>query len=236
MRPQALRTIIFDLDGTLLDTERPYRAVFEETLRAHGRSIVAAEYHRLVGLSSFARANVLATLFGPGFEVAAFLQDYREARERMAARGIALKPGAAALLAELSGRGVRTGVATSASLATATSRIEASGLRPYLDAVLTRDHVAHGKPAPDVFLAVARALATPPALCLAVEDSPNGAAASLAAGMPTVVIPDLISAPPALAARCLAVLPDLHALAAILEPGQRSYVRVPDGLTEFAPT
>lgn len=234
MRPWDSLAVIFDLDGTLLDTERPYRAAFLATLRAHGRDIAESDYHRLVGLSSASRLPILATLFGPSFDAASFMRAYRQERERRMDLGVALKPGAAALLSMLAGQGIAIGVATSASARTAAARLDAAGLRPRIAALLARDHVTHGKPAPDVFIAAARALGVDRRDCLAVEDSPVGAAAALAAGIPTILVPDLAPAPPGLRARCLAVLPDLHALAGMLQPRQPSYVRVTDGITEPA--
>ncbi len=234
MRLPAPPAIIFDLDGTLLDTERPYRAAFLATLAMQGCAIAPADYHRLVGLSSASRMPILATLFGPAFDVETFMREYRDERERIAATGIALKPGATELLAALAEQGVAVGVATSASARTATARLDASGLSPNVRVLATRDHVVNGKPAPDVFIAAARALGAHPHECLAVEDSPIGATAALAAGMATILVPDLLPGTPELWTRCIAVLPDLQALGDMLQPRQRSYVRVSDEVTELA--
>jgi beta-phosphoglucomutase-like phosphatase (HAD superfamily) len=78
--------------------------------------------------------------------------------------------------------------------------------------VVTRAEVARGKPHPDLFLEVADRLAVDPAGCLAVEDSPAGTEAALAAGMAVVIVPDLVTPPEELANRAAGVYPSLHEL------------------------
>jgi beta-phosphoglucomutase-like phosphatase (HAD superfamily) len=88
----------------------------------------------------------------------------------------------------------------------------------HFDAVVTRDDVAQPKPHPDLFLEAARRLAVAPEDCLAIEDSHTGVRAALAAGMMTVMVPDLVPPDDELRARCVAVHASLHDLEVLLTP------------------
>lgn len=84
---------------------------------------------------------------------------------------------------------------------------------------MTRSDVTHGKPHPETFLQAAAALNARPANCLALEDSHNGVRAAAAAGMATIMVPDLLAATPEIEALCVGVLPHLddvrHRIAAL---------------------
>jgi beta-phosphoglucomutase-like phosphatase (HAD superfamily) len=103
-------------------------------------------------------------------------------------------------------------VATSSGPALAEERL--GPLRPAFAAVVTRADVARGKPHPDLYLEAARRLGTAPSDCLALEDSPTGARAALAAGMPVIVVPDLVPLPDELAGRVAGVFDSLDAVRA----------------------
>ena len=92
-------------------------------------------------------------------------------------------------------------------------------LRHRFPVVITRDDVEHSKPRPDIFLAAAAGLSVSPELCLAVEDSHNGVRAAHAAGMITVMVPDMMPATDEVRALCLAVLEDLHGVCEMLKTG-----------------
>jgi HAD superfamily hydrolase (TIGR01509 family) len=111
-------------------------------------------------------------------------------RALVEAEGVALRPGARAWLAFVTGLGIRLGLATSSGPAAVRERLGEH--LPLFDAVVTRADVAHGKPHPDLYLEAAARLGVEPASALAVEDSPAGTQAAIAAGMPVVVVPDLV--------------------------------------------
>ena len=210
--------MVFDLDGTLLDTEPAYRRAFTAALAQFGKTIESADYAALIGLPSSARRQRLKQLFGAGFPASAFFDAYYRCRAVQLAGGIALKPGVLPLLALLDHASLPCAIATSASAATASDHLAKAGLDGRFTVVVTRDDVAHGKPAPDSFVCAAAGLGLPPAGCLAIEDSYHGISAAHRAGLMVVMVPD--SLPPTAETRrcCVATLDGLPALADYLTP------------------
>jgi beta-phosphoglucomutase-like phosphatase (HAD superfamily) len=105
--------------------------------------------------------------------------------------GVASKAGAGELLAWLAAAAIPCAVATSTRRARARSKLCDAGILDHFVAVIGGDDVVHGKPAPDIYLAAAAALGVPAAQCLAIEDSETGFRAAHAAGMTTILVPDL---------------------------------------------
>jgi HAD superfamily hydrolase (TIGR01509 family) len=131
-------------------------------------------------------------------------------RDLVECEGVTLRPGAHEWLAFVSGLGIPLGLATSSGPAAVQERL--GDVLHLFAAVATRADVEHGKPHPDLYLEAAKRLGIAPETALAVEDSPAGTQAALAAGMRVVVIPDLVMPPDDLAPRLAAVLPSLDAL------------------------
>ena len=227
--PRPARAVVFDLDGTLLDTERAYRAAFQDALAASGCTLPGGAYESLVGLATPARRALLPGLLGADCSVDRFLALYYAARARHLAGGIALKPGAGELLAWLRAQAVPVAVATSASAATAARHLGSVGLAGSFPVVVSRDDVAQGKPAPDSFALAASRLGVAARDCLALEDSAHGVASAHAAGLMVVMVPDMVPAGPACARRCVGVLATLHDVRGLVETGRaddRSRFRV----------
>jgi HAD superfamily hydrolase (TIGR01509 family) len=179
------KAVVFDLDGTLIDTETHYRAAFHAAAREFGVLVPADLYSSLIGISTSERRPVLRRVFGPSFPVDQFIATYYVQREAHLPAHISLCPGAAALLRRLH---LPRAIATSASRRTALTRIKQAELTDYFAHIATRDDVHHGKPAPDTYLHAANLLRVAPAECLAVEDSRNGAAAAHRAGMRVAMV------------------------------------------------
>jgi HAD superfamily hydrolase (TIGR01509 family) len=186
-RPPA--AVFFDLDGLLLDTETVWSKAEAELFARHGRTFGPAEKRRLIGTSGAKAASLIEEMLdlpGQGAALSAAIRDLVwEALEE----GAPAQPGAVELVAELSERGVPIGVASNSPRAIVDRAIAYSALNVEFGVVLGGDDVPNPKPAPDVYLAAARALGAEPRDAVALEDSPPGVASARGAGMHVIGVP-----------------------------------------------
>jgi HAD superfamily hydrolase (TIGR01509 family) len=138
-------------------------------------------------------------------------------RSRIRAKGVPVKPGVMEILDEAARLELKVALGTSSRSVYAHSMLWLTGIVDRFHALVTRDLVRAGKPAPDIFLKAASLLETSPADCLVFEDSINGIRAAETAGMRVIMVPDLIEPTAELRAKCHAVLPSLAEAAATLE-------------------
>ena len=187
--PDPLLGVVFDLDGTLVDN-MPFHV--EAFARFSGRHGLPPLDNSLRGrIDGKRNRDIFPILFGHALDDATF-RGYEEEKEglyRELSRG-RLRPlsGLLPLLDVLAARGVAAGVATSAPAPNVVHTLAELGLAARLSTVVRSDEVAHGKPAPDVFLETARRLHVPASACLAFEDAPIGVVAAQAAGMSCVAV------------------------------------------------
>ena len=199
MNKKELEGVVFDADGTLFDTERLGYWAWEEAGRQMGCPQAADCYPEVVGRGRGDVLALLPRLLGPDFPHEPFMElRSRLATERMEREGVPLKPGVREILEFLTARRVPAALATSTNRERTQRRMEMTGLRPCFSAVVTGDQVAHSKPDPEIYQLACRALGTTPSRTLAIEDSRNGILSAHAAGMPVVMVPDLIPPTPEL--------------------------------------
>ncbi len=179
--------VIFDLDGTLLDTEAITHAAGIEAFATLGIDVDPAFLHSLVGKDD-ATGGALIRAAYPGMDPARFDALWVAGARRRMAGGIPLKPFALELLDRIA---QPRAIATSSGRESAARKLSVSGL-PSFSHVVTFDDVARPKPAPDPYILAARLLGVDPAACIAFEDSDTGAASARAAGMTVVQVPDLV--------------------------------------------
>jgi HAD superfamily hydrolase (TIGR01509 family) len=174
--------VIFDCDGTLVDSEPLARIAWERALAPHGQTMSEADLAEVVGLP-YPRVHAHFAARGPLPDVEAFWPALSRELFALIDDELEAFPDAVATLHDLRGRGVPVAVASSSPRERLERTLRRAGLADCFDASVAGDEVAHGKPAPDLFLAAARAVGALPQACVVVEDSAPGVEAGLAAGM-----------------------------------------------------
>lgn len=215
-----MTAVIFDMDGLMFDTERLARDAWRRAMAEHGYAMADDVYLTAVGRTVEGACAAFVQALGadlPVREIEAAKSQYLSV---MLEPAPPLKDGLVDLLDHLARRGIRAAVASATARAEIERRLEAVGLRERFGAVVGGDEVAHGKPAPDLFLLAAERLGVAPPECVVLEDSEAGIRAAAAAGMPAIMVPDL--AQPTAAVRGLAdsVVPSLSAVSGILGAGE----------------
>lgn len=213
--PCAVRAVVFDMDGLLFDTEELFFQAMCAAGSEAGHDVSRAFFLGLVGLPADRNFERMRDHFGAGFPAEAFharCHDHFHALEHH----MALKPGVIELLDRLDQLHLPRAIATSSARQNVERNLDRFGLAHRFDAVLAAGDYTHGKPHPAPYLAAAAALRVAPVDCLALEDSHNGVRSAAAAGMMTIMVPDLLEATDEIAALALHVARDLNEVRSLL--------------------
>jgi beta-phosphoglucomutase len=182
-----VRGVLWDMDGTLVDSGDYHYTAWQETMAGLGRALSRDEFAATFGQRNDA---ILRRYIGPQV-TAAQIRDIGDAKEAhyrtlVRARGIAPLPGVHEWLGRLRDAGWRQAIASSGPRANAEAVIAQLGLERIFDAIVAAEDVQRGKPDPEVFLTAAAQLGVAPARCVVVEDAPTGIEAGRRGGMRTI--------------------------------------------------
>lgn len=186
-----IRAVIFDMDGTLIDTEKYYRIFWPKALAEFGYHMTDEQALSMRSLGRpFAPAQ-LKKWFGEDLDYYAVRQRRKDMMEECLDReGIRRKPGALELVQRLRADGITTAIATATDPERTAKYLKLTGLEGYFDRLISATQVKEGKPSPDIYLFACEQLGLAPEDCLAVEDSPNGVLSAYRAGCKVVMVPD----------------------------------------------
>ena len=187
-----IRAVIFDLDGTLTDTEKYYQKAWPQALEHFGYKTEKWMPLELRSLGRPFAPERFKQWFGEDFDYSK-VREYRKGliEEIIKENGIPLKPGAKEILTWLREHGILTALATANDYERSERYLKRIGLFEYFDKIICANMVSQGKPAPDIYSYACKELGLDPDMTYAVEDSPNGVTSAYLAGCNVVMIPDL---------------------------------------------
>ncbi|MCW8096803.1 HAD family hydrolase [Streptomyces tauricus] len=187
-------SVIFDLDGTLVDSEPNYYEAGRQTLAGQGvTDFTWADHERYVGISTQETIALWKERYGLDASAEELLADKNRRYLELARASTPVYPEMRAFVELLAGDGVPMAVASGSSRSAIETILAGTGLDARLRVVVSAEEVAHGKPAPDVFLEAARRLGVAPGRCVVVEDAVPGVVAAGAAGMRCVAVPYVVA-------------------------------------------
>jgi HAD superfamily hydrolase (TIGR01509 family) len=217
--PHPIRAVVFDMDGLLVDTEVLIRDLLMKLAPRFGAELPESVFQQMVGLPSDASDAVARAHFGPDFPLEALEAELTVHVRAAMELGVALKAGVIELLDHLDAANVPRAICTSSSHAAVQRTLGPSGIIPRFNAIVAAGDYPRGKPNPDPFLTAAGRLGVAARDCLALEDSHNGVRAAHAAGMMTVMVPDLLEPTDEMREKCLAIAESLHHVREMIDQG-----------------
>ncbi|HEY2660579.1 MAG TPA: HAD family phosphatase [Caulobacteraceae bacterium] len=215
--PRPIQAVVFDMDGLLIDSEGLVREGILLAARNLGFEMPLSLCAAMIGLPSERGKALIRDHFGPGFDLDGYLVEEQRVVGAMFAEGVALKSGVVEILDRLDALGLPRAVATSSSRGAVAHGLGGNGIQHRFGAIVSREDVPRHKPFPDPFLKAAELLGVNPQACLALEDSHNGVRAAHAAGMMTVMVPDLLDPTEEMHAKCVHIAESLHEVIRLLD-------------------
>ena len=214
MKPEL---VIFDMDGLMFGTEKVYYEECFETCRKHGIKVNEEIAYASIGTTQASTDNWFEIPDGLKVDIDKLLDGAIDSSiEKMCKKGIPIKPGLFDLLDTLDELGIPKVIATSTTRKRTEKLLKSAGIYDRFVIIVCGDEISRGKPYPDIFLKVCSKINIEPKAVIVFEDSNNGTLAAKNAGIPCVMVPDLVQPSDESAAYALAVLENLHQAAALM--------------------
>jgi beta-phosphoglucomutase len=188
MRTNYSAAVIWDMDGTLVDTAELHFQAWVVLARELGKPFTRADFTATFG---WRNPDIIPKLFGSHYtdqQIADLGNRKEDLYRKQAKKGVALLPGARALLEGLAAAGFGQGVGSSAPRANLELILQLTDTTQFFSAVISMEDTQRGKPDPEVFLRAAAKLNVPPGRCLVIEDAPAGIKAARAGGMRAIAV------------------------------------------------
>jgi len=215
--PRKAHAVIFDMDGLIVDNEPLYRDAMMAVARDGGHDMPLELYLATIGLPGESARALFNERFGKGFDFDNLWQATLTRYYKLAPSQFLLKAGVIELLDVLDGLRLPRAICTSARHQDVRHQLSPHGLLDRFQAVVANGDCVRDKPYPDPFLKAAELLGVEPASCIALEDSYNGVRAASAAGMMTIMVPDLLATTPEMERLCICIVRDLHQVCMLIE-------------------
>lgn len=190
---RKIHAVFMDMDGTMIDSMGMWRDIDIEFCRRHGFLMPDTLQKDIEGLSFYQTAVYIKKLFSMEETPEQLMSEWNEMARHMYLYEIPLKPHVKEFLTEIKRRNMKLGIATSNSRELAILVLQSHGIEDYFDCILTAGEVREGKPAPDIYLQLAKETNMEPEHCMVFEDIIPGIMAGKRAGMMTVAVEDTYS-------------------------------------------
>ena len=187
------KTIIFDMDGVIFDTERLILNCWQIEAVKYGIPRIAGTFKKCIGTTVDTTKQILFDTYGADFPYDKFRSEYRDLfYQKIEKEGLPVKRGARELLSFLKVNGYRAGLASSTRREVVEQELSDTGLHGFFEVIVGGDMVKKSKPAPDIYLRACELLQVKPEGTYAIEDSKNGIKSAKEAGLKVLHVPDLI--------------------------------------------
>ncbi len=208
-----MKAVIFDMDGILIDSERPIFDVYVELAEQKGLKGMAEAVCKCIGTTMQTTRKLMLGYFGDEETYMAFFKEANDIlHERFPNHSYPLKPGVVELLTYLKENGYVIGLASSTRREVVEEITTNHGISSFFQTLTCGDMVAKSKPEPDIFLKACENVGVAPKDAYAIEDSYNGIRAAYRAGMTPIMVPDMVAPDEEMRELAAYIFEDLHAV------------------------